>query len=228
FIYTDVFCGIGGLPVGSAGKALVLLSGGIDSPVAAYFALKRGVRVDFIHFHSIPYTSQASNDKVISLARILNKFQNKARIFLIPLADIQKEAVLKCPEKLRIILYRRMMLRIAEAVAGKNRQTVLYTGEVVSQVASQTLENIRAVNEAIKIPIIRPLSGFDKSEIIKKAREIGTYATSVLPHEDCCTRFMPKNPETKGKINEILEAEKSLNIAKLAKEALEKAEIMKI
>lgn len=225
FIYTDVFDGMGGLPVGSAGRALVLLSGGIDSPVAAYFALKRGVRVDFIHFHSMPYTSQASNDKVVELVRVLNKFQNKATIFMVPLARIQKEVVLKCPEKLRIILYRRMMFRIAEAVAKKNRQAVIYTGEAVSQVASQTLENICAVNEAIRIPVLRPLAGFNKLEIIKKAQEIGTYSISILPHEDCCTRFMPKNPETKGKINEIFEAEKKIDIVDLVCKALSETEI---
>ena len=225
FSYVDKYKGAGGLPVSSAGKALVLLSGGIDSPVASYFALKRGVQVDYIHFHSLPFTSQASNDKVFELVKKLKKFQNKSKIFLIPLASIQKEVVLKCPEKLRIVLYRRMMLRIAEKVAQRNKYLAIYTGESVSQVASQTLENIFAIGEAVKIPILRPLIGFDKADIIEKALQIGTYEISILPHEDCCTRFMPKHPETRGKINEVYEAEKLLDIEKLTKEAISNMEI---
>ena len=226
FIYVDTHKGAGGLPVGSAGRALVLVSGGIDSPVASYFALKRGVQVDYIHFHSVPYTSEASNDKVLELVRILSKFQNKSKIFLVPLADIQKEIVLKCPDKLRIILYRRMMLRIAQRAALNKKYMAIYTGEAVSQVASQTLENISVINSVAEIPVLRPLIGFDKIEIIKKSQEIGTYDISILPHEDCCTRFMPKSPETKGKIDEVIEAENNLEIEDLIKRALESMEII--
>ena len=225
FIYADVYRGQGGLPVGSAGKALVLISGGIDSPVASYFALKRGVGVDFIHFHSIPYTSQASNDKIIEIVRQLKKFQKKAKVYFVPLADIQKEIVLKCPEKFRVILYRRMMMRIAERVAKSQKYQALYTGEAVSQVASQTLENIAVINDATKIPILRPLIGFDKLEIIKKAQEIGTYEISILPHDDCCTRFMPKNPETRGKLEDVLLAEKNLDVQAMIENALNNTEI---
>lgn len=225
FIHADKHKGAGGLPVNSSGKALVLLSGGIDSPVAAYFALKRGVKVDYVHFHSLPYTSAASNDKVISLAKKLKKFQRKSKIFMVPLAPIQKEVLLKCPEKLRIILYRRMMLKIAEKIAQKNRYLAIYTGESVAQVASQTLENIFIINEAIKMPIFRPLIGFDKSDIIQKAQKIGTYEISILPHEDCCTRFMPNHPETRGKLTEVYLAEEKLDVDKLIEEALDNMEI---
>lgn len=225
FIYIDKYGGPGGLPIGSSGKALVLMSGGIDSPVAAQFALKRGVAVDYIHFHSLPYTSSASNEKVIELVKELKKFQNKSKIFMVPLAPIQKEVLMHCPEKLRIILYRRMMLRIAEKVAKNGKYLALYTGEAVSQVASQTLENIFAIGEVVKIPILRPLIGFDKADIIKKAQEIGTYEISILPHDDCCTRFMPKHPETRGKIEEIYQSEENLNMDKLIEEALANIEV---
>jgi len=225
FVYADKYSGAGGLPVNSGGKALVLLSGGIDSPLAAYFALKRGVKTDYVHFHSLPYTSTASNDKVISLAKKLKKFQRKSKIFMVPLASIQKEVLLKCPEKLRIILYRRMMLKIAEKIAQKNKYLAIYTGEAVAQVASQTLENIFVINEAVKMPILRPLIGFDKSDIIQKAQEIGTYEISILPHEDCCTRFMPKHPETRGKLTEVYLAEKKLDVDKLIEEAMNNMEI---
>jgi len=227
FIYPEKIKGPGGMPVGSGGKALALLSGGIDSPVAAYYALKRGVRVDFAHFHSLPFTSPASLEKVESLAKALLKFQISAKIHFIPLADIQKEIVLKAPEKLRIILYRRMMLRIAEKLARDNNYPALYTGESVGQVASQTLENIKAAEEVISLPVLRPLIGFDKEDIIKKAKEIGTYEISILPHEDCCARFVPKHPEIKADLKEVREAEKKLEVKKMIEKAVEKIEIEK-
>jgi len=228
FVFAKKIEAVGGMPVSASGKALVLMSGGIDSPVAAYYALKRGVQTDYIHFHSLPYTSAASNDKVIELVKKLRKFQNKGKIFMVPLAPIQKEIVMKCPEKFRILLYRRMMVRIAQEIAKRAKYKALYTGESVAQVASQTLENIAIVNEVAEIPILRPLIGFDKADIIKKAREIGTYEISILPHEDCCTRFMPKKPETKGKIAEVLKAEGSLEIEKLVGEVLGEVEVVKV
>jgi len=225
FIHLKKIKGPGGMPVGSNGKALVLLSGGIDSPVAAYYALKRGVKVDLVHFHSMPYTSPASIEKVKYLAEIIKKYQIQSKIFLIPFADIQKEIVLKAPEKLRIIIYRRMMLRIAEKLAMKNNSLALYTGESVGQVASQTLENINATEDAIKIPILRPLIGFDKEDIIKKAKEIGTYNISILPHEDCCSRFVPKHPETKACLKEVWEAEEKINVEKIIRSAMAKIKV---
>ncbi len=225
FVYTDKIAGAGGLPVGSGGKCLALLSGGIDSPVAAYYILKRGARVDFIHFHSLPYTSVASNEKVLALAQELSKFQRQSKVFMVPFAKIQQQIVTTCPEKLRVVLYRRLMMKIAEAVVRKNKCLALVTGEVLSQVASQTLENIFVTDAAVNLPVFRPLIGMDKLEIIKKAQEIGTYETSILPHDDCCTRFVPKHPETKANLEEVRLAEEKLDIVGLVREAIDGAEI---
>lgn len=225
YIYVDKIQGAGGLPVGSGGKVLALLSGGIDSPVAAYYTIKRGAKADFIHFHSLPYTSVASNEKVIELAKKIVRFQKKSKIYMVPFAKIQEKIVLKCPEKLRVVLYRRMMMRIAESIAFKNKHLALVTGEVLSQVASQTLENIFVTNETVAMPILRPLIGMDKTEIMKKASEIDTYQISILPHDDCCTRFVPKHPETKAKIDEVKLAEEKLNVGELMNEAIANMEI---
>ena len=229
FIFSEKIKGLGGMPIGSSGKALALLSGGIDSPVAAYYGLKRGVSVDFIHFHSLPYTSEASNEKVEALAKKLLKFQTKARIFMVPFANVQKQIVMNSPEKLRVVMYRRLMMRIAERVCEKNNYQALYTGESVAQVASQTLENITATNDALEnIPVLRPLIGFDKLEIIEVAKKIDTYEISIIPHEDCCTRFIPKHPETKANLEEVREVEKNLDIEKLVEKAVEEMEVISI
>lgn len=220
FLYCEKIKGLGGMPVGTNGRALVLLSGGIDSPVAAYFAIKRGVEVDFLHFHSFPFTGKESLEKVKLLTKILEKFQPKSRVFFSPFAEIQKEIMTKTEPKLRVVLYRRMMLRIAEKLAEKENYSALITGDSIGQVASQTLENIQAIEESVTISILRPLIGFDKEEIIIIARKIGTYETSILPHDDCCTRFVPKHPETKAKITEVKMAEKNLNIKKMLREAI--------
>ncbi len=228
FVYFKKIKGSGGIPVSASGKALALLSGGIDSPVAAHFGMKRGVKIDFIHFHSMPFVSPASVEKVKKLAKITAKFQLNSKIFLIPFGEIQKEIVINVPEKLRVIFYRRLMFQIAESLAKKERYLALYTGESVAQVASQTLENINAINESVQIPILRPLIGFDKEEIIAKAQEIGTFKTSILPHEDCCTRFVPKHPETRANLFQIKDIEKNLSISKYVISALQKMEIIKI
>jgi len=226
FLYCEKIQGPGGMPAGTGGKALALLSGGIDSPVAAYFALKRGVEVDFLHFHSLPFTGKESLEKVNQLAKILEKFQGKGRIFFSPFAQIQKEIMVKTPEKFRVVLYRRMMMRIAQNLAEKENYSALITGDAIGQVASQTLENIHAVSEVSKIPILRPLIGFDKEEIIAIAKKIGTFEISILPHDDCCTRFVPKHPETKSKISEIKEVEKNLNIKKMLAKSLKEVELI--
>ncbi len=228
FVYFEKIKGAGGMPQGVSGKALALLSGGIDSPVAAYYAIKRGVRIDFIHFHSMPFVSPASVEKVKHLAKIIGKFQLDSKIFMIPFGEIQKEILLNVPEKLRVIFYRRLMFQIAESLAKKEGYLALYTGESVAQVASQTLENINATNESVQIPILRPLIGFDKEEIIAKAQEIGTMETSILPHDDCCTRFVPKHPETRADLSKIKDVEKNLALSKYITFALQKKKIIKI
>lgn len=225
FLYTEKIKGPGGLPVGVSGKAVVLLSGGIDSPVAAFYVMKRGVKAIFVHFHSYPYTNKSSIEKVEKLISVLNKFQFNSKLYSVPFGDIQKEILLKTPAKLRVILYRRFMFRIAREIAEKEKALALVTGESIGQVASQTLENIRVVEEAVDLPVFRPLLGFDKEEIINKAKEIGTYEISILPYQDCCVRFLPVHPETKAKLPEVKSTEKKLNIKKLLKETAKDSSI---
>lgn len=225
FLYTEKIKGAGGLPVGVSGKVISLLSGGIDSPVASYYLMKRGAKVVFLHFHSYPQTDKASIDKVQRMAETLNKFQFDSKLYLVPFLTIQKEILSKTQEKLRVVLYRRMMLRIAEEIARKEGALAMVTGENLGQVASQTLENIKAIEEAVNLPVFRPLIGFDKQEIINKAKEIGTYEISILAHQDCCSLFVPKHPETRAKLEEVKEAEGKLNIKKLIKEAIQKTEV---
>lgn len=228
FVYLEKIQGPGGLPVGVGGRALVLLSGGIDSSVSAYYAMKRGVKLDYIHFHAYPYTNKASIEKVKKLIKILNAYQFKSTLYLSPFADIQKQIVSKTPPKLRVVLYRRFMARIAERIAQKHKITALVSGENLGQVASQTLENISVISKAIDIPILRPLIGQDKQEIIEKAKEINTYEISILPDQDCCTRFVPKHPETKAQIKQVQKAEKNIKTKKLIKTAIKNTEIKKI
>lgn len=228
FLYREKIPGPGGLPVSTGGKAVALLSGGIDSPVASFFVMRRGVRIIFLHFHAYPFTKKASIEKAERIAKILKKYQFQSLLYLLPFAEIQKEIVLKSPAKLRMILYRRAMLKIAEIIAEREKAQALVTGESIGQVASQTLENIKVIDEAVKLPIFRPLIGFDKEEIINYARKIGTFEISILPHEDCCSRFLPKHPETKAKLKEVKEAEKKIPLKDLIKKAITKTEIKKI
>ena len=225
FIYLKKHKGPGGLPVGSSGKGILLLSGGIDSPVAAFYALKRGISLDFIHFHAQPYTNKASIEKVIELIKVLKKFQPIVKLYLVPFGEAQQEILLKTPDKLRVILYRRLMVRIAERIAQKEKAKALITGDSIGQVASQTLENLGVVQKAVNLPIIKPLACLDKEEIIQKAKEIGTYEISILPHQDCCARFLPKHPETKADLEKVKKAEKKLNIKKLIEGALKNTKI---
>lgn len=224
FIYTDNFAGPGGLPSGSSGRVLALLSGGIDSPVAAWRLAKRGVDINFVHFHSYPFTDKISTEKVKDLAMILNQWQRGGVLYLVPLAEIQKEIVAKCSVKLRVLLYRRMMFRLAEKIVRENKMQALVTGESVGQVASQTLPNIEVVNQAVTLPVFRPLIGYDKGEIVTEAKKIGTYDISIQPHSDCCSLFLPPHPETKARLVDIVEAEKKLDIEKLINEALRSME----
>lgn len=229
FIYLEKIKGPGGLPAGSSGKGIVLLSGGIDSPVASYFAQKRGVETIYLHFHSYPFTSKNSIEKVKQLVAILNKFQQKSKLILIPFAEIQQKIVsAKIDERLRVVLYRRFMMRIAEIVAEKEGAHVLITGESIGQVASQTLENIKAVEEAVKIPVLRPLAGFDKEEIINISRNIGAYETSILTCDDTCSLFAPLHPETKANIKIVKLAEKKFEVKNLIAKAVKNKEIKEI
>lgn len=215
YIYTDKQRGIGGLPVGVSGKILVMLSGGIDSPVAAWQMMKRGAKAIFIHFYSYPYTDKASLEKVVELARILSESNYRSEVFLVPFADLQQIIVTETPTPFRVLLYRRMMTRIAQRVASLVDAEALVTGESLAQVASQTLTNLRSIEAIAEIPILRPLIGFDKVEIIAKAVEIGTFEISTQPHQDCCSLFVPKHPATHASIADLDKAEAGLDISAL-------------
>ena len=225
FLYTEKIQGQGGLPVGVSGKVVSLLSGGIDSPVSSYYVMKRGAVAVFVHFHSVPYTNEASIEKVREMIEVLQSFQQRAILYLIKLAPIQKVIMTDTEPKYRVILYRRFMVRIAEAIAHKIKAKALITGDSLGQVASQTLENISVIEEAISIPILCPLIGFDKLEIIDKAKEINTYDISILPDQDCCSLFTPKHPATKARLKNVLVEEKKLNVRELVKTALDSAVI---
>ena len=227
FLYTEKIKGLGGLPVSVSGKAVSLISGGIDSPVASFYAMKRGIRLVFCHFHALPYVDQASVDKVIDIVKVLDKYQFDSKTYLIPLADIQKEILLKTKEKLRVLLYRRAMFKISQIIAEKEKARTLVTGESVGQVASQTLPNMEAIEDATSILSIKPLICQDKEEIIQKAKEIGTYELSIIPHQDCCSRFLPKHPATKANLKEVRAEEKKIDLDKLIKKAIKNAKINK-
>ena len=212
----DRHAGPGGLPSGVSGPVLCLLSGGIDSPVAAYRLMKRGCRVRFLHFHSYPILSHASRDKVRELARHLTAYQLTSRLYQVAFGDIQRQVMLSAPAPLRVVLYRRLMMRIAERLAHKTRAAALVTGEAVGQVASQTLENLAVIGAAVSsLPILRPLVGSDKGEISDEARAIGTYPISIIPDQDCCQLFTPRHPATKATRRGVEEAESALPIAEM-------------
>ena len=200
------------------------MSGGFDSPVAAYYALKRGARCEFIHFHSYPFTNKASQDKVQQLVSVMNNFQKKSTLFMVPFTNTQQEIVMVVPDRYRIIFYRRFMMRIAERLAQKRELKAIITGESLGQVASQTLENMAAVEQAITLPVLRPLIGFDKNEIMDVGRRIGTYDISVLPHDDACTRFMPRNPVIRAILNDVITIEKDLDVEGLVEKDLAEME----
>lgn len=222
-IFVEKIRGLGGLPVGSSGKAVVLISGGIDSPVAGFEAMKRGVKPIYIHFHSYPETSESSIDKVKELIGVLSKFQGAAKLFLVPFSEIQKEIFLNCLPKLRIILYRRMMFKIADIIAQKERCEAIITGESIGQVASQTLKNMSAIKVGTEKMVLSPLICENKDDIIKKAKKIGTYKISILPHDDCCSRFLPRSPETGARKEDVLREEKKIDTRKLTEEGVKEA-----
>ena len=222
YFYFKTYEGIGGYPVGVLGKGLLMLSGGIDSPVAAYLASKRGVKLEYIYFDSPPHTSSEARNKVINLARKLKDYTGSTVIHVINFTHIQEEILKNCPHDYLITLMRRMMYRISEAVAKNNNCLAIFNGENIGQVASQTLTSISVINSVVNIPVIRPLATYDKLDIIKIAKEIGTYETSILPYEDCCTVFVPKHPVINPTNKKALISEEALDIDFLINEALEK------
>lgn len=228
YIYTKSEKGIGGMPVNSGGRGLLLLSGGIDSPVAGYLAARKGIELSGIHFFSYPYTSERARDKVVDLARMLSEYKGNFYLYMVPFTEIQEEIASKCEESYWITIMRRFMFRIAEKVAADNVCQVLVTGESVGQVASQTLHSISAINQVINMPVIRPLVTMDKDDIIKIAREIGTYEKSIEPYEDCCTAFLPKEPKTKPQIFVAEEYEEALDVEALVERAIENMEVLKV
>jgi tRNA uracil 4-sulfurtransferase len=215
FVYVHPVPGPGGLPVGASGTVAALLSGGIDSPVAAWRMMKRGCRVLFVHFHSVPYLPPTSQAKARELVSILTRWQYDSTLILVPFAEIQREVVLTVPPPARVVVYRRLMVRIAEALAGKHGAVALTTGESLGQVASQTLSNIARIDEAAGMPILRPLIGMDKLEITDQARHLGTFEISIEPDADCCTLFVPKHPATRMSEHEVSAVESRLDIARL-------------
>ena len=228
YIYTEKIPGPGGLPTGANGKVVGLLSGGIDSPVASILAMKRGAAVTFVHFHSVPLTTEESIEKVKQITTVLSHYQSRIHLYLVALTPIQKEILVKTKEKYRIILYRRFMFRIAEMIANKEKARALVTGESLGQVASQTLENIAAIEAVSSMPILRPLIGLDKLEIINLAKDYGTYDISILPDQDCCSLFLPKSPATKAKKQFIEAEEENLAVDNLVQDAIDSIEIIKI
>ena len=211
--------GQGGLPTGTSGAVLCLLSGGIDSPVAAYRLMKRGCRVRFVHFHAYPILSRASLDKAREIADLLTRHQLRSRLYAVRFGEIQQTIVLSAPPPLRVVLYRRMMMRIAERLAGGCGAKALVTGESVGQVASQTIENLAVINDVVKLPVLRPLIGSDKEEITREARRLGTYPVSIVPDQDCCTLFVPRRPATRARPEDVERAERNLPVADLVDRA---------
>ena len=224
-MYTERIPGPGGLPVGCSGKVVVLLSGGIDSPVAAWKMIKRGCRAIFVHFHSFPYTNRESQEKTRQLATLLAEFQLQSKLYMIPFAEVQRHIMVDTPIETRVILYRRYMMRLAEQIAKKEGARVLVTGDSVGQVASQTIENLDVVSRAVAMPILRPLIGDDKVEIVEVARKIGSFNISIQPDQDCCSLFVPKHPETRAVLSHIEHSETRLNVSDAMKEALDTAEV---
>ena len=204
--------GPGGLPSGVSGRVVCLLSGGIDSPVAAWRMMRRGCRVLFVHFHSYPILSRASQEKVRELARLLTRYQLHSRLLLVPFGEIQQRVVLSVAPPLRVVIYRRLMMRIAEAVARGHKAHALVTGEVVGQVASQTLENMTQIDDVVQMPVLRPLIGMDKDEISAEAQRLGTFPISIIPDQDCCTLFTPRHPATRARRSDVERAEAGLDI----------------
>ena len=227
-VFGSFIKGAGGMPVGSAGKGLLLISGGIDSPVAGHMIAKRGMSLDCVHFHSYPYTNMQAKEKVIDLAKILSEYACGMNLHVIKVTHIQEEIHKKCNGEYMVTLLRRFMMRIAEKIAESCGAQCIITGESLGQVASQTIEGMTSSNAVIeRLPVLRPLCGFDKNEIIERSKDIGTYDISILPYEDCCTVFLPKHPVTRPKMEDVLSEEAKLDVEALVAEALSTLELIK-
>lgn len=224
-VYSDTIPGYGGLPLGTNGRTMSLLSGGIDSPVASWMVAKRGMELECIHFHSYPFTSEKSQEKVRDLAQILAKYCGRVRLHKVNMLEIQKSIGLNCKDEEMTIISRRFMMRIAERVAESRHCDALVTGESIGQVASQTIQGLTCTNASVKMPVFRPLIAMDKTEIIEVAQKIGTFETSILPEEDCCTVFSPKKPVTKPKLDRIEKSENKLDVEKLIQDAIDNIEV---
>ena len=220
YYFSETFKALGGYPVGSLGKGLLMLSGGIDSPVAAFLASRRGIKLEYIYFDSPPHTSTLARNKVVDLAKKLKSYTGNTVIHVVNFTKIQEEILKKCPHDYLVTLMRRMMYKISEEVALKNKCLALFNGESIGQVASQTLTSMSVINSVVKIPVIRPLATYDKLDIIKISEDIGTYEISIRPYEDCCTVFVPKHPVINPSLKKVLEAEENLDIDSLIKDAI--------
>ncbi len=226
YIYTDEEKGAGGYPVGVQGKGLLMLSGGIDSPVAGYLTLKRGVNIECLYFESPPHTSEEAKNKVLKLASILNEHSGKVKVHIVPFTKIQEAIYKNCPDTYIITIMRRMMYKIAERYAKKIKAQIIINGESIGQVASQTLESMTCINSVTNMPVIRPVACFDKLEIIEIANKINTYETSILPYEDCCTIFVPKHPVIKPKLEKCEKYEKAFDFEKLLEETIQNIKVI--
>lgn len=227
YIIEKTYLCAGGLPVGCSGNGMMLLSGGIDSPVSGYLMAKRGLNLYAVHYHSFPYTSEQAKEKVIELAKIISEYTGEIKLLVVPFTEIQYAIKQNCPIEYMITIMRRFMMKIAEKLALDNECGALITGENLGQVASQTMQSINVTNSVVKMPVFRPLIGFDKSEIIEIAKKIGTFKTSILPYEDCCTVFLPKNPVIKPKISLAEEYENRIpDYEKLINDAISNTELI--
>lgn len=227
-IYKDVIKGVGGMPVGSSGKGFLMLSGGIDSPVAGYMMAKRGMKLAAVHFHSYPYTSEAAKEKVITLGKMISEYSAGMTLYVVKFTEIQEEIHKKCSEEFMITMMRRFMMRITERLANYHGGQAIITGESLGQVASQTTESITSSNSVVTMPVFRPLIAFDKLETIEIANKIGTYETSILPYEDCCTVFLPKFPAIKPRMDRVLKEESRLDVEELIKRAMQNVEVIEL
>ncbi len=226
YVYTDIVEGHRGMPVGSNGRGCLLLSGGIDSPVAGYMVAKRGVELVCVHYHSYPYTSERAKGKVIDLAKILASYCGTIKLYIVPFTDIQLEINKRCEQSYSTIIMRRSMMRLAEKIARQTGCMALVTGESIGQVASQTMHSLYCTDNAVNMPVFRPLIGMDKTEVIDIARKIDTYETSILPYEDCCTIFTPRHPKTRPNLDEVIKQEERFDFETLEKEAFDSMELL--